>query len=109
MAKKKSLSSDILASWGQHVRFRVPTCPPETEPKSVFLDFQEGTYLKIAENVKIWSTLKRKPYFWGSGASQNPPKIDEKSMLRAFYVELNFWLSKKSLPDPPRMALERVL
>ena len=26
---------------------------PKTEPKSRFLDVQEGTYLKIAENVKI--------------------------------------------------------
>ena len=50
---KKLCFSDMMASWGQHVRFRVPTCPPETEPKSVFLDVQEGTYLKIAENVKI--------------------------------------------------------
>ena len=36
---------------------------PKTEPKSRFLDVQEGTYLKIAENVKIVATPIRKHDF----------------------------------------------
>ena len=61
---------------------------PKNGPKIVFLGVQEATYLKIPENVKIVATPKRKPYFAPSRPSQNTPKIDQKSMPRAFYVKV---------------------
>ena len=63
---------------------------PKHGPKIVFLGAQEATYLKIPENVKIVPTLKRKPRFGLPRGAQNGTTIEEKSILRAFYVEVFF-------------------
>ena len=59
-----------VASWAPSRRLLGPTSSvseanlaPKTEPKSRFLDVQEGTYLKIAENMKIVATPIRKHDF----------------------------------------------
>ena len=59
-----------VASWAPSRRLLGPTSSvseanlaPKTEPKSRFLDVQEATYLKIAENVKIVATPIRKHDF----------------------------------------------
>ena len=77
-----------------HLAILEPTCPfsepnlaPKTEGKSMVLGVQEPTYVARAENVKIGTTLKRKPCLCLPGASEKPSKIVEKSILRAFYVE----------------------
>ena len=66
---------------------------------------QEPTYVARAENVKNCTTLKRKPCFYLPRAFKKPSKIDEKSILRAFYVEVFFQHPKKSLPEPSRGPL----
>ena len=75
---------------------------PKNGPKIVFLGVQEATYLKIAENVKNVPTLKRKPLFCPSNPSQNPPKIDQKSMPRAFYVKVYVEHPLETPPGAPR-------
>ena len=75
---------------------------PKNDPKIVFLGVQEATYLKIAENVKIVPTLKRKPCFCPSNPSQNPPKIDQESMPRAFYVKVYVEYPLETPPGAPR-------
>ena len=75
---------------------------PKNGPQIVFLGVQEATYLKIPENVKNVPTLKRKPLFCPSNPSQNPPKIDQKSMPRAFYVKVYVEHSLETNPGAPR-------
>ena len=60
---------------------------------------QEPTYVARAENVEICTTLERKPCFCSPRAFKKPSKIDEKSILRAFYVEVFFQHSKKSVSE----------
>ena len=60
---------------------------------------QEPTYVARAENVEICTTLKRKPCFCSPRAFKKPSKIDKKSILRAFYVEVFFQHSKKSVSE----------
>ena len=60
---------------------------------------QEPTYVARAENVEICTTLERKPRFCFPRAFKKPSKIDEKSILRAFYVEVFFQHSKKSVSE----------
>ena len=105
-----------VASWAPSRRLLGPTSSvseanlaPKTKPKSRFLDVQEGTYLKRAENVKIVATPIRKHDFWGPGASQNRSKIDGKSILRAFYVEVLFQYPLETLPEPSWARLGRDL
>ena len=95
-----------------HLAILEPTCPfsepnlaPKTEGKSMVLGVQEPTYVARAENVKIYTTLKRKPCFDLPRAFEKPSKIDEKSILRAFYVEVFFQHPKKSLSEPSRGPL----
>ena len=76
--------------------------PPKTGPKIVILEVQEATYLKIPENVKIVPTPKRKPHFGLSNPSLNPPKIDQKSMPRAFYVTVYVEHPLEPPPGAPR-------
>ena len=80
-----------------HLAILEPTCPfsepnlaPKTEGKSMVLGGQEPTYVARAENVKMCTPLKRKPFFCVARKSQNHPKFDKKSILRAFYVEVFF-------------------
>ena len=49
-----------MASWGQHVQFSLRTCPPKTEPKSMFLVTEVEVYVEKAENGKIGTTMVRK-------------------------------------------------
>ena len=70
---------------------------------------QEPTYVARVANVKICTTLKRKPCFCFPRAFKKPPKIDEKSILRAFYVEVFFQHPKKSLSEPSRGPLGEFL
>ena len=76
--------------------------PPKNGAKIVFLGVQEATYLKIPENVKIVPTPKRKPHFGPSTPSLNPPKIDQKSMPRAFYVKVYVEHPLETPPGAPR-------
>ena len=69
------------------------------------LGVQEGTYLKIAENVKIVAAPKRKPHFWCPGPPRNPPQIAARSIPRAFYVKVHFQDAQKTHPVPPRGPL----
>ena len=92
-----SFGSFSVGSWAPSRCLSRPTSSvseanlaPKTEPKSRFLDVQEGTYLKIAENVKIVATPMRKPLFLGSGTSQNLSKSYRKSIPRGFSAEVNF-------------------
>ena len=82
-----------------------PNLGPKTGGKSMVLGGQEPTYVARAENVEICTTLKRKPCFCSPRAFKKPSKIDEKSILRAFYVEVFFQHPKKSLPEPSRGPL----
>ena len=82
---------------------------PKTEPKSRFLDVQEGTYLKIAEDVKISFSRQRKRHFGLPRESQNRSKIDEKSDLRACYVEVTFQYPLETLSEPSWTCLGRDL
>ena len=66
---------------------------------------QEPTYVARVANVKICTTLERKPCFCFPRAFKKPPKIDEKSILRGFYVEVFFQHPKKSLSEPSRGPL----
>ena len=75
---------------------------PKNGPKIVFFGVQEATYLKIPENVKIVPTPKRKPHFGPSNPSLNPPKIDQKSMPRAFYVKVYVEHPLEAAPGAPR-------
>ena len=70
------------------------------------LGVQEPTYVARAENVKIGTTLKRKPCFCLPGASEKPSKIDEKSILRAFYVEVFFQHPKNRSLSSPEALLD---
>ena len=80
-----------------HLAILEPTCPfsepnlaPKTEGKSMVLGVQEPTYVARAENVKICTTLKRKPCFCLPRTLEKPPKIYQKSILTASYVEVVF-------------------
>ena len=95
-----------------HLAILEPTCPfsesnlaPETEGKSMVLVGQEPAYVARAENVKICTSLKRKPCFYLPWAFNKPSKINEKSILKAFYVEVFFQHPKKSLSEPSRGPL----
>ena len=85
-----------------------PTCPilvsnlaSKAGSKSMVFGIQEPTYVATTENVKIGTTLKRKPCCCLPGASEKPSKIDEKSILRAFYVGVFFQHQKnRSLSSP---------
>ena len=110
--KKKHI---FLSYFGPR-RFLGPTCPfsdpnltPKIHPKSVFMGVQEGTYLKIPENVKIASTLKRKPHFGGPGTPGNRLKIAEKSIPRASHVKVHFQDLQKTPPAPSRGPLGGIL
>ena len=74
-----------------------PTCPilvpnlaSKTIGKSMTFGVQETTYVASRQNVKICTTLKRKPCFRVPRTPNKPPKIDQKSVLRVFYVEAFF-------------------
>ena len=82
---------------------------PKTDSKSMVFGVQEPTYVARAEIVKICTTLKRKPVFWRPGVSQNRTKIDGKSILRAFYVEVLFENPLETLPEPSWARLGRDL
>ena len=60
---------------------------------------QEPTYVARAENVEIFTTLERKPCFCSPRAFEKTSKIDKKSILKAFYVEVFFQHSKKSVSE----------
>ena len=99
-----------------HLAVLEPTCPfsgpnlaPKTEGKSMVLGVQEPTYVARAENVKIGTTLERKPCFCLPGASEKPSKIDEKSILRAFYVEVFFQHPKNRSLSSPEALLDNFL
>ena len=70
---------------------------------------QEPTYVARAENVKICTTLKRKPCFCLPRALKKQSKINEKSILRAFYVEVFFNTPKNRSLSPPEALLVNVL
>ena len=70
------------------------------------LGVQEPTYVARAENVKIGTTLKRKPCFCFPGTFEKPSKIDEKSILRAFYVEVFFQHPKNRSLSSPEALLD---
>ena len=74
-----------------------PTCPilvsnlaSKTGSKSMLFGVQEPTYVATTENVKIGTTLKRKPCFCLPRPPKNPPKFNKKSILRASYVAVFF-------------------
>ena len=99
-----------------HLAVLEPTCPfsgpnlaPKTEEKSMVLGVQEPTYVARAENVKIGTTLKRKPCFCFPGASEKPSKIDEKLILRAFYVAIFFQHPKNRSLSSPEALLDNLL
>ena len=54
---------------------------------------QERTYVARVENVKISFSLSRKQHFGLPRGSQNPSKIDQKSILTASYVEVVFFFN----------------
>ena len=66
---------------------------------------QEPTYVARAENVEICTTLERKPCFCSPRAFKKTSKIDEKSILRAFYVEVFFFNTTKNRSLSPPEAL----
>ena len=79
-----------------------PNLAPKTDPKSIFLGFQDLSYLKISKNVTIVPTLKRKPRFCSPKGAQNLPKIDNKSILRGFYVGVVFRYPFERALEPSR-------
>ena len=83
-----------------------PNLAPQMEPKLMFVGSPEATYLKIDQNRKICTTLKRKPCFCSPGAPQNRPKIDTKRLPRGFYLKTLFGRPKNSFPEPPGGPLD---
>ena len=81
--------------------FSVPNLSPKNLPKSMFFGLQEVTYVGRRKNLKISFPPQRGAHFALPRESQNPPKIDGKSIPRAFYVKLVFWHLKNRLPGPP--------
>ena len=74
-----------------------PACPilvsnlaSKTGSKSMLFGVQEPTYVATTENVKIGTTLKRKPCFCLPRPPKNSPKFNKKSILRASYVAVFF-------------------
>ena len=55
--------------------------------------------------MKIVPTLKRKPRFCFPRGPRNPPKIDQKSILRAFCVEVFFRHPLRRLSEASRSPL----
>ena len=70
---------------------------------------QEPTYVARTENVEICTTLERKPCFCCPRALEKPSKIDEKSILRAFYVEVFFQHPKNRSLSSPEALLDNFL
>ena len=87
----------LVPPFFRHLALLEPTCPilvsnlpSKTEPKSMIFGVQETTYVARRKNVKICTTLKRKPCFCFPRTPKKPPKIYQKSNLRASYVEVFF-------------------
>ena len=70
---------------------------------------QEPTYVARAENVEIRTTLERKACFCSPRALKKTSKIDEKAIVRAFYVEVFFQLPKKSVSERSGSSLGEFL
>ena len=62
----------------------------QNPPKIHFFPPQDVSYLKIREKLKFCDSSKDLPHFFSPRASQNPPKFDEKSILRVFSLEALF-------------------
>ena len=70
--------------------FSVPNLPPQRLPKSMFLGFQEVTYVGRRKNLTILSPPTRKPLLNVPRATQNRPKINEKSVPREIAFNVHF-------------------
>ena len=81
-----SLQEHLEPTWP----FLEPNLASKTDPKSTLFRVQEATYVKTRENPKLDESSRDGPHFCFPRASQNPPKIDEKSIPRGFYVKLVF-------------------
>ena len=79
-----------MASWGELDEFRLPTYPPGDPPKWAQVGFQEPSYVKMPETPKLDDSSKDGPHFWVPRGPQNQSKIDKKSILRYFYVDVVF-------------------
>ena len=81
-----------------------PTCPilvsnlaSKMGSKSMVFGVQEPTYVATTENVKICTTLKRKPCFSLPRPPKNPPKFDKKIDLKSLLCCCLF-LTPKTIP-----------
>ena len=87
-----------------------PKLRSKIDQKSSLFPIQEPTYLKTAEKAKISFPPQRGAHFVLPRGSQNPPKIDGKSIPRAFYVKLVFFdTSKIASRALPGRLLEKCL
>ena len=62
----------------------------QNPPKIHIFPLQDQSYLKMRQNPKLGDSSGDGPHFGYSRGSRNPPKIYEKSILRAFSLEVLF-------------------
>ena len=79
---KKALGANLIIL-GLQLGIRNP-------PKIHFFPPQDVSYLKMRQNRKLGESSRDGPHFCYSRASRNPPKIDGKSILRAFSLGVFF-------------------
>ena len=90
---------DILPSWSQHTRFGTPTWAPKGEENRWFWGVKSQLMLQEPKMSKFAPLSSENLVFAPPRAFKKPSKIDEKSILRAFYVEVFFQHSKKSVSE----------